>query len=654
MQKQNESGQLPGSVLRKGVPHYEGTLFYFCRFYLCQAVSRKAASWLASATIILLLSTPAYSDDVLQEINTLAKSGTPGLALQVLDRHQPDPHVKTKEWMQWERRRIDLYAQQNNWDAVINRLALLQQQYIDGKLPELPETCLSWMQEKQAIAYININQGEQALAVLRELIWGDDQKEHNREKFSHWRRLVIKAYLASKLIDDAYTAMLRYQQDYQNNDHEWDLLRAHVMLQSGRAEEAARLLSADSSHEGRALYYLASLKSNKILPSKIYKKSSVLAKRKNTPDRIRQQLWVVAATAAQQQEDWRSAIEALSHVLLLKDKAGKDSSAIDTGLFSISSRQLWSAYFKLGKELGNQAHLLMGNDKQWQDASRKWRKKGERQNARALLVVLARQSNDTEVRLQAHENFSALLLKRKHGLTLLRQLYLDKELKESSSDVLSQLPDKLRYMLIDDALARSDIITASQLMGDQVAPPEGVDALMWELRRARLLVMGGKYRKGVKVLHTILENNADISDEQLDRYVQVLFDLQTIGAHKEAIALFESLPVDKESQHYREVLFWMADSNKALKQYEEAARQYLQSAIVLGDSMDPWAQTARYQAADMLVKAGLREDAKHIYKRLLKTTKEPARRAAIQSRIQQLWLKPVSETEAVSVQEVLQ
>lgn len=637
MQKQNESGQLPDSVLKKGVPVRGGTFFYLYWFYLRQTVSRKAGSWLASAAMVLLLSTPAYSDDVLQEINTLAKSGAPGLALQVLDRHQPDPHAKTKEWMQWERRRIDLYVQQNNWDATINRLVLLQRQYVNGSLPELPEVCLTWMQEKQAIAYININQGEQALTVLRALIWGGGQ-DYSKESFSRWRRLIIKAYLVSSLINDAYAAMLRYQQDYQNNDHGWNLLRARVMLQAGRTEEAARLLSADASNEGRALYYLASLNSHKILPSKIYKKSSVLAKRKTTPDKIRQQLWVVAATAAQQQEDWRSVVEALSHVLLLKEKAGKRSGVTDTGLFSVSARQLWSAYFKLGKQLGNQAHLLIGDDRQWQDASEEWRKKGERQNARALLVVLARQSNDAEVRLQAHEKFAGLLLKRKHGLTLLRQLYLN----ESVSVLSVQLPDKLRYMLIDDALSRSDLIMASRLMDNQIVPPEGVDNLLWELRRARLLVMGGKYSKGVKVLHTILENSADISDEQLDRYVQVLFDLQTIGAHEEAIALFERLPVDKESQRYREVLFWMADSNRALEQYDVAARQYLQSAVVLGENiMDPWAQTARYQAADMLVKAGIREDAKQIYTSLLKVTKDPARRAAIQNRIQQLWLKPV-------------
>ncbi|MCK4950880.1 MAG: hypothetical protein KAS48_03615, partial [Gammaproteobacteria bacterium] len=207
-------------------------------------------------------------------------------------------------------------------------------------------------------------------------------------------------------------------------------------------------------------------------------------------------------------------------------------------------------------------------------------------------------------------------------------------------------PDKLRYMLIDDALSRSDIHTASRLMGDQVAPPEGVDALLWELHRARILVMGGKHGKGVQVLHAILGSFPGIDDKKLDRFTQILFDLQTIGAHHEAIALFEMLPVSRESQRYREILFWMADSNKALEQYEDAARQYLQSAVVFGENnMDPWAQTARYQAADMLAKAGIREDAKQIYKRLLKFTKDPARRAAIQNRIQKLWLKPVQGLE---------
>jgi len=54
--------------------------------------------------------------------------------------------------------------------------------------------------------------------------------------------------------------------------------------------------------------------------------------------------------------------------------------------------------------------------------------------------------------------------------------------------------------------------------------------------------------------------------------------------------------------------------------------------------MDPWAQTARYNAAEALQKAGLVDDARRIYEALLKVTREPARRSVLRHNIQQLWL----------------
>jgi hypothetical protein len=90
----------------------------------------------------------------------------------------------------------------------------------------------------------------------------------------------------------------------------------------------------------------------------------------------------------------------------------------------------------------------------------------------------------------------------------------------------------------------------------------------------------------------------------------------------------------------RELLFWMADSRKAQSKHTEAARFYLQSAT-LGDnnSMDPWAQTARYQAAKSLSEAGLTRDAAFIYKELLRITESPARRSVLRHELQQLRLQ---------------
>jgi hypothetical protein len=78
-----------------------------------------------------------------------------------------------------------------------------------------------------------------------------------------------------------------------------------------------------------------------------------------------------------------------------------------------------------------------------------------------------------------------------------------------------------------------------------------------------------------------------------------------------------------------------------MNQFDQAALLYLQSAMLPGPTtMDPWAQTARFNAAESLKKAGLSEDARRIYQGLLKITQDPARRALLNRSIQQLWLKP--------------
>ena len=66
---------------------------------------------------------------------------------------------------------------------------------------------------------------------------------------------------------------------------------------------------------------------------------------------------------------------------------------------------------------------------------------------------------------------------------------------------------------------------------------------------------------------------------------------------------------------------------------------YLQSAMLPApNSMDPWAQTARFNAAESLQLAGLTDDARRIYQELLSITDDSARRSVLSHKIQQLWL----------------
>ena len=66
---------------------------------------------------------------------------------------------------------------------------------------------------------------------------------------------------------------------------------------------------------------------------------------------------------------------------------------------------------------------------------------------------------------------------------------------------------------------------------------------------------------------------------------------------------------------------------------------YLQSAMLTSPTaMDPWAQTARFNAAESLQLSGLTDDARRIYQELLAISDDAARRSVLSHKIQQLWL----------------
>ena len=65
----------------------------------------------------------------------------------------------------------------------------------------------------------------------------------------------------------------------------------------------------------------------------------------------------------------------------------------------------------------------------------------------------------------------------------------------------------------------------------------------------------------------------------------------------------------------------------------------MRSATLLDPrAMDPWGQTARYNAAESLSKAGLVDDARRIYRSLLRVTEDADRKGVLRMRLQQLWL----------------
>ena len=575
-----------------------------------------------------ILSASEIPAGAIDEVRTIAESGAISLALQSIDEHQKslDKTNQLESWVEWERERINLYLVGQRWQALQNRVAAYEE--------NLPTDYFLWAKQNQVDALLKLKQPMQARQILQGLIWNTEeaqQTESQQNWLAAWQKRIIRSYLVDNETSDALLAAQRYYQDYQNNELEDRLLRARILLMNQREEEVVELLAKDTKHpHGGMLYLLAQLRSGARPSKKVWQSARRQMRGKWASAELKYMLWAVAAEAAKRSGDRPSTVNALEYVL-----AGNKKTELPAGLFNFTPDSLWNAYIDFALYIGNRAQFLIGNDQQWLNAAIKVQKK-EPVKARSLfaLVMIKGQSDDT--RMRAAKGFLNLMHKRKRGAELVLKLFL----KSDYYKTMKTIPEPIRYDLVNVALSRSNIELASNLMATIKVAPKGTDNFQWQLRRARIFVLGGKAEQGSQSLTTILENHKEFSKRQLEHFLQVVFDLQTVNEHESAYQLFKAiLPKITDEMQQREIYYWMADSRKALQDYSAAARLYLRSAMH-GESkgLDPWGQTARYQVAEMLAKADYVDDAHTIYQKLLNGTKEPARRAVLKHELQKLML----------------
>jgi len=590
-------------------------------------------------TFILFISLTLFSPDSfaveilsskIKEVRTIAQAGAVSLALQSIDEQQEilDTKINLKTWLEWESERLSLYQLGKRWQVLQQRVA----SYKKG----LPDNFYFWAKQQQVDALLILKQGQQARQILQSLIWvektlSEKEARIRRQWLPLWQQRVIKSYLVDNESSDALLAAQRYYQDYRNNEIEDRLLRARILLVNKREEEVVELLMKDTKHpEGGMLYLLAQLRSKERPPQKILQSALRQMRGKWASKKLKYMLWAVVAESAQRSNDRPSTANALEFVL-----AGNKNIELPAGLFDFSADTLWNVYIDYALYLGNRAQYLVGNDQQWLNAAVKAQKKYP-VKARALYAMVMIKGQQDEARLRAAKGFLNLMHKRKRGAELVMRLFL----KSNIYKTIKSIPTPIRYDLVKIALSRSNIELASNMMATIKTVPAGVDAYQWQLRRARIFVLGGKTEEGGQTLKSLLDNNKKFTRKQLEHFLQVVFDLQTVKEHELAYELFSSvlLKIDDVTLQ-REIYYWMADSRKAQQDYTAAARLYLRSAMHAGNNgLDPWGQTARYQVAEMLAKADLLQDAHALYQQLLDVTKEPARRAVLKHELQKLWL----------------
>ena len=553
-------------------------------------------------------------------ITDISRSGAPGLALRLMEDRQPDPADDPAGWFEWERARIAMLMQWRQWQRGLERL--------DAAPPGLPPTVQRWIATQKAWFHLALGDAQVARRGLRRLLWENQAIDSAQQRA--WRRLIVRSYLLDDHFSDAVTAMRRYQQDYLDQEPAWRILRARVLLSAGQTGRVESVLEGITTPEADALRMLGRLRARAAPPEKVYEEARQRAETVGSA-RDKARAWAIAVHAAE-------AAGSSARVALALDQGIRYAAALDRSdkLFALDASQLWAAYQRYGRLVGNNVQLLVGNDLAWIEEAEKSLPLAPIR-ARALLSVAGFEGASAEIRELAHGRLATLLAREPGGYFVLKELYLD---TDRFQDVAA-VPASVRYRLADFALSRSDIELATRIMSTLDSAPAGADVFEWQLRRARILTMGGRSTEAATVLQSLLDGNNQPSETDLDRLLQVVFDLQAVGADEEVVEILgRLLALEISPQLRREILFWRADSWKALHKYTQAGHDFMRSATLLDPrAADPWAQTARYNAAESLSKAGLVDDARRIYRSLLRTTEDADRKGVLRMRLQQLWLR---------------
>jgi len=575
----------------------------------------------ASFLVLLLAAGPAVALE-LDEIAKLAKGGAAQLALELLDKGQPDYRGEAGAWMRWERMRVRIMEEHGDWSTLAGRLA---------QLPEgLPADFRDWSQGRRARALVMSGRFDESRQLLRSLIWRQDEALSD-DQLAYYRHLVMQSYLHEGRIDDAYAAMLRFHQDYGDGDREASLLRARVLLASGRAGESRTLLEQLGDDPiARALRLLARLRDGDRAET-IMTAARSLAEQEKESAEARYLLYGTMAEAAADEANPAQQIIALEKWFRV-EAVGR----VWQQLFNLSPDSLWDSYLAYAKRIGNREQLLLGNDVAWFKAAESTDARYP-VRIRSLYALLGESAYQVADQERAHKALVDSLLKLDNGMALVQRLYLQSHRFDEGHPV----PPSVAYLLVDQAIREGDLPQASRLLQHLPEPPGDTARFSWQMRRAKVFILAGEYERTVSLLSAILPQAAALSEEQRDQFIQLLFDLQTVGENERAYqllsGLYQSVPNYKLR---RELLFWMGDSRQGQQQYAEAARLYLLSATLIDNtSMDPWAQTARYQAAQNLSKAKMLDDAANIYRQLLKVTESPERRAVLRRELEQLLLQ---------------
>ncbi|MFA9462268.1 hypothetical protein [Thiohalorhabdus methylotrophus] len=538
--------------------------------------------------MILLIGGPgklAEAADLEAAASQLA-AGAGGLALDTLSRDPPEPDTQT--WEQWARLRVRALELQGRRREVVA---------LAGAIPDAAsEAYRQWVGHRAAEAELDLGRPAEARKRLVRLIAGYPAAEALRS----WLRLVYRSYAEAGHWQDAMLAVRRYRRGREKGAFEASeqVEQARIFLRGGARETALSILG-ESAESAEARQLRIRILGELGRRRQAYEEARIWAKEARGGEAAR--AWSAVAGIAARRGEERAHLQALEKVL----ESGRGVA------HSRPVERTWEAYLQLGESLGNEAGLLVGEDRKWIERARSAGGVGRR----ALLASVSLLGRSREARNRARIGLVKALGAAGLERTAFRLFREGPAFQEEGA--LSPL---LRVHLGRLALAEEHYEQALAWMAGIEALPEGVKAAPWRLTRARLRIKLGRFKAGTEDLRAILEDPGPLEDAGFrEHFLQVVFDLQQADHSRAALGIFRGVyAAVKDQQARRELLFWMGECREALGDHRGAAALFLRSAAhPPGGIEDRWGRTARFQAARSLEQTDYAQDARHLYRKLL-------------------------------------
>ena len=328
---------------------------------------------------LFAVSFAAFAADSLPVAQQLYQAGTPQLAYARVVRDQPEkPEVAG--WYDWESLRLTLLSETHRPAEIIQRAKI----YPKNAPREFQQKSLGYV----AWAHIETQQGVAARALLARLIW---RFELNPADHQWARRLVIRSYLVESKADEAYRAMLRFQQDFQPLPKTVAAEFAQGLLREGHATEALTWLAELDPTSASTL--ALQLKGGLLTPEAAITRAQVILQKQPTAAAYAK----LIADSAEMLKDDRMQIGALEQLIRLPNAEEQ------------TAAQLWRVYLREAQARGNSAQLLQGDDVSWLEHAKR-NEPSDALGARSFFAFIAQHGATLGIRESALSQLYAALL----------------------------------------------------------------------------------------------------------------------------------------------------------------------------------------------------------------------------------------------------